>query len=41
MPIRLACALTAAYKDFLSLWKETDPDVPVYKAAKAEYPKML
>ncbi len=29
-------ALTA-YKDFLTLWKDADPDVPVYLAAKAEY----
>jgi DNA-binding winged helix-turn-helix (wHTH) protein/tetratricopeptide (TPR) repeat protein len=29
-------ALTA-YKDFLTLWKDADPDVPVYKAARAEY----
>jgi len=29
-------ALTA-YKDFLTLWKDADPDVPVYLAARAEY----
>jgi eukaryotic-like serine/threonine-protein kinase len=29
-------ALTA-YKDFLALWKDADPHVPVYIAAKAEY----
>ncbi len=27
----------AAYKDFLTLWKDADPDVPILKAAKAEY----
>lgn len=27
----------AAYKDFLTLWEDADPDIPVYKAAKAEY----
>jgi len=27
----------AAYKDFLSLWKDADQDVPVLKQAKAEY----
>jgi hypothetical protein len=27
----------AAYKDFLTLWKDADPDVPVLKQAKAEY----
>lgn len=30
----------AAYKDFLSLWKDADPDVPVLKEAKAEYEKV-
>ena len=27
----------AAYQDFLMLWKEADPDIPVLIAAKAEY----
>jgi tetratricopeptide (TPR) repeat protein len=27
----------AAYQDFLALWKDADPDVPVLVAAKAEY----
>src|SRR5215470_6455852 len=31
-----ARALTA-YKDFLTLWQDADPDVPVYVAARAEY----
>ncbi len=26
--------------EFLSLWKDADPDLPVYKAAKAEYAKL-
>ena len=30
----------AAYKDFLTLWKDADPDIPIYKAAKAEYAKV-
>ncbi len=29
----------AAYKDFLTLWKDADPDVPVFQEAKAEYAK--
>ena len=31
----------AAYKDFLNLWKDADPDIPIYKEAKAEYAKLL
>ena len=27
----------AAYKDFLTLWKDADPDVPILKHAKGEY----
>ena len=30
----------AAYKDFLTLLKEADPDSPIYKQAKAEYTKL-
>ncbi len=30
----------AAYQDFLALWKEADPDIPIYKEAKAEYAKL-
>jgi eukaryotic-like serine/threonine-protein kinase len=26
-----------AYEEFLALWKDADPDVPVFVAAKAEY----
>jgi eukaryotic-like serine/threonine-protein kinase len=29
-----------AYQDFLTLWKDADPDIPVRKAAKAEYGKL-
>ena len=25
----------AAYKDFLTLWKDADPDIPILKEAKA------
>ena len=30
----------AAYKDFLVLWKDADPDIPILKQAKAEYAKL-
>ena len=30
----------AAYQDFLALWKDADPDVPIPKKAKAEYAKL-
>jgi hypothetical protein len=30
----------AAYQDFLTLWKDADPDIPVLIAARAEYAKL-
>ena len=30
----------AAYKDFLTLWKDADPDIPIYKQATAEYAEL-
>jgi serine/threonine protein kinase/tetratricopeptide (TPR) repeat protein len=30
----------AAYQDFLNLWKDADPDIPILKEAKAEYAKL-
>jgi serine/threonine protein kinase/predicted Zn-dependent protease len=30
----------ATYQDFLTLWKDADPDVPILKEAKAEYAKL-
>jgi eukaryotic-like serine/threonine-protein kinase len=42
-----ACALSGdkteaktAYEDFLALWKDADPDIPVLKQAKVEYAKL-
>jgi len=29
-----------AYEDFLALWKDADPDIPVLRQAKAEYAKL-
>jgi eukaryotic-like serine/threonine-protein kinase len=30
----------SAYEDFLSLWKNADPDVPILKRARAEYDRL-
>jgi serine/threonine protein kinase/Tfp pilus assembly protein PilF len=30
----------ATYQDFLTLWKDADPDIPILKDAKAEYAKL-
>lgn len=30
----------AKYQDFLALWKDADPDIPVLKQAMAEYSKL-
>jgi tetratricopeptide (TPR) repeat protein/predicted Ser/Thr protein kinase len=30
----------AAYQEFLALWKDADPDIPILKQAKAEYAKL-
>jgi hypothetical protein len=27
-------------RDFLTLWKDADPDIPILKEAKAEYAKL-
>jgi eukaryotic-like serine/threonine-protein kinase len=29
-----------AYQDFLTLWKDADPEIPILKEAKAEYEKL-
>jgi hypothetical protein len=30
-----------AYQDFLTLWKDADPDISILKQAKAEYAKLM
>jgi tetratricopeptide (TPR) repeat protein/predicted Ser/Thr protein kinase len=30
----------AAYQDFLALWKDADPDIPIFIAAKSEYAQL-
>ena len=29
-----------AYRDFLTLWKDADPDIPILSEAQAEYAKL-
>jgi serine/threonine protein kinase/tetratricopeptide (TPR) repeat protein len=33
-------AARKSYQDFFALWKDADPDIPIYKQAKAEYAKL-
>jgi len=33
-------AARKSYQDFLTLWKDADPDLPIYKQAQAEYTKL-
>ena len=33
-------AARQSYQDFLTLWKDADPDIPIYQQAKAEYAKL-
>jgi eukaryotic-like serine/threonine-protein kinase len=35
-----AAKARAAYQDFLALWKDADPDIPILKEAKTEYAKL-
>ena len=30
----------AAYQDFLTLWKDADPDIPILRQANAEYARL-
>jgi eukaryotic-like serine/threonine-protein kinase len=34
-------AARKSYEHFLTLWKDADPDIPILKAAKAEYAKLV
>jgi tetratricopeptide (TPR) repeat protein len=29
-----------SYEEFLSIWKDADPDIPIYRQAKAEYARL-
>jgi len=34
-------AARKSYEYFLTLWKDADPDIPIYQQAKAEYAKLV
>jgi tetratricopeptide (TPR) repeat protein len=34
-------AARKSYQNFLTLWKDADPDIPIYQQAKAEYKKLV
>jgi eukaryotic-like serine/threonine-protein kinase len=34
------CRQRKLYEDFLTLWKDADPDILILKQAKAEYAKL-
>jgi hypothetical protein len=38
--IFLAQIIRIRQRDFLTLWKDVDPDIPIFIAAKAEYSKL-
>jgi eukaryotic-like serine/threonine-protein kinase len=33
-------AARKSYEQFLNLWKDADPDVPIYREAQAEYARL-
>jgi hypothetical protein len=33
-------AARQSYLDFLTIWKDADSDIPIYRQAKAEYAKL-
>jgi tetratricopeptide (TPR) repeat protein/predicted Ser/Thr protein kinase len=35
-----AAKARAAYQDFLTLWKDADPDIPIFQQAKSEFAKL-
>ena len=36
----LAPCSASSYQDFLTLWKDADPDIPILKQAQTEYAKL-
>jgi hypothetical protein len=39
-PSSNAAKAQSAYQDFLTLWKDADPDTPILIAAKAEFARL-
>jgi hypothetical protein len=35
-----AAKARTAYQDFLTVWEDADPDIPILKQAKAEYARL-
>jgi hypothetical protein len=33
-------AARKSYEEFFNIWKDADPDVPIYRQAKAEYAQL-
>jgi hypothetical protein len=33
-------AARKSYEEFLTIWKDADPDLPIYRQAKAEYAQL-
>ena len=31
----------STYREFLTLWRDADPDIPLLRQAKAEYAKLM
>jgi hypothetical protein len=40
VPPQQSLVARTGYQDFLALWKDADPDVPILTQAKAEYTKL-
>jgi hypothetical protein len=40
LPPEALAKAKAGYLDFLTLWKDADPDIPILQQAKAEYAKL-
>jgi hypothetical protein len=40
MQNKMAAQALAAYKNFLTLWKDADRNIPILNEAKAEYAKL-